>query len=263
VCVCVWEKEQERPAQAMKRGDTDRLNLISRVGQNRIYAPYMTVYLVISLPKIPYIHRIYMVLANPTYIPSCSRLLLSTQTKGPGRPLPRRGGTVPPINMGGGSTKSTLKDATDTNQKSSNKRPITLEGTTSVPPTGEERPAVKNVTELGRQWLYNRFMNPPCRIKIKSKSQICEPRVSRTAEDSQICDLRLPFTIYHARARIFRSKQLLLRIVRKGLCHFNCETQSLLLYKWLQFSRHVALMPSQLRHTTPFCCTLSYGSLAV
>jgi len=27
---------------------------------------YMTVYLVISLPKIPYIHRIYMVLANPT-----------------------------------------------------------------------------------------------------------------------------------------------------------------------------------------------------
>jgi hypothetical protein len=37
-----------------------------RVGQNRIYTPYMTVYLVISLPKLPYIHRIYMVLANPT-----------------------------------------------------------------------------------------------------------------------------------------------------------------------------------------------------
>ena len=37
---------------------------ISRVGQNRIYAPYMTVYLVISLPKTPYIHRICMVLAN-------------------------------------------------------------------------------------------------------------------------------------------------------------------------------------------------------
>jgi len=29
--------------------------------------PYMTVYLVISLPNIPYIHRIYMVLANPKY----------------------------------------------------------------------------------------------------------------------------------------------------------------------------------------------------
>jgi len=35
--------------------------------QNHIYASYMTVYLVISLPKMPYIHRIYMVLANPTY----------------------------------------------------------------------------------------------------------------------------------------------------------------------------------------------------
>ena len=42
---------------------------IQRVGQNRIYTPYMTVYLVISLPKIPYIHRIYMVLANPLYTP--------------------------------------------------------------------------------------------------------------------------------------------------------------------------------------------------
>jgi len=39
-----------------------------RVGQNRIYTPYMTVYLVISLPKIPYLHRIYMVLANNTNI---------------------------------------------------------------------------------------------------------------------------------------------------------------------------------------------------
>ena len=34
----------------------------------RIYAPYMTIYLVISLPKIPYIHRIHMVLANPKYV---------------------------------------------------------------------------------------------------------------------------------------------------------------------------------------------------
>jgi len=30
------------------------------VGQNRIYTPYMTVCMVISLPKIPYIHRIYL-----------------------------------------------------------------------------------------------------------------------------------------------------------------------------------------------------------
>ena len=38
-----------------------------RVGQNRMYAPYMTVYLVISLPKLPYTHRVYMVLANPIH----------------------------------------------------------------------------------------------------------------------------------------------------------------------------------------------------
>ena len=41
-----------------------------KVGQNRIYTPYMTVYLVISQPKIPYIHRIYMVMANPTHVSS-------------------------------------------------------------------------------------------------------------------------------------------------------------------------------------------------
>jgi len=40
---------------------------IIRVGQNRIYTLYMTVYFVISLPEVPYIHRIYMVLANPRY----------------------------------------------------------------------------------------------------------------------------------------------------------------------------------------------------
>jgi len=39
---------------------------VLRVGQNRIYTSYMTVYMVISLPKLPYTHRIYMVLANPT-----------------------------------------------------------------------------------------------------------------------------------------------------------------------------------------------------
>jgi hypothetical protein len=46
--------------------------MLIRVGQNRMYVPYMTVYLVISLPEIPYTHRIniYVVLANPTYIVS-------------------------------------------------------------------------------------------------------------------------------------------------------------------------------------------------
>ena len=31
-----------------------------RVGRNRIYIPYMTVCMVISLPKTPYVHRIYV-----------------------------------------------------------------------------------------------------------------------------------------------------------------------------------------------------------
>jgi len=35
-----------------------------------IYTPYMTVYLVISLPKIPYTHRIYMTLNNPILLKS-------------------------------------------------------------------------------------------------------------------------------------------------------------------------------------------------
>ena len=47
--------------------------LLDRVGQSRIYTPYMTVYLVISLPKIPYVNRIYMVLANPAFEPSSQK----------------------------------------------------------------------------------------------------------------------------------------------------------------------------------------------
>ena len=38
----------------------------SRVGQNCIYTLYMAVYLVISLQKMLYMHRVYMVWANPT-----------------------------------------------------------------------------------------------------------------------------------------------------------------------------------------------------
>ena len=43
----------------------------------------MTVFLVISLPKIPYIHRIYMVLANPTL--ECKK---GNESYGGGKPLP-------------------------------------------------------------------------------------------------------------------------------------------------------------------------------
>ena len=39
--------------------------LVCRVGQTHIYTPYITVYLVISLPKISYIHHVHMALDNP------------------------------------------------------------------------------------------------------------------------------------------------------------------------------------------------------
>ena len=42
---------------------------IFRVGHHRMYTPYMTVDLVISLPELPYIHRMYMVMVNPNYLP--------------------------------------------------------------------------------------------------------------------------------------------------------------------------------------------------
>jgi len=45
--------------------------IMRRVGQNRIYTYIYTVYLVVSKPKIPYVHRIYMVLANPNHAVSC------------------------------------------------------------------------------------------------------------------------------------------------------------------------------------------------
>jgi len=35
------------------------LHSLSRIGQNHMYTTYMTIYLVIFLPKTPYIHRIY------------------------------------------------------------------------------------------------------------------------------------------------------------------------------------------------------------
>ena len=54
---------------------------ICRVGQNRTYTPYMTVCLVISLPKIPYIHRKSMVLGNPRA--SAWALLVNVYVKEP------------------------------------------------------------------------------------------------------------------------------------------------------------------------------------
>jgi len=44
------------------------IHLNCRIGQNRLYTPYTTAYEVVSLPKLPLIHRIYVVLANPTHL---------------------------------------------------------------------------------------------------------------------------------------------------------------------------------------------------
>jgi len=50
-CVCA-----HAPARTM----STCTHAIHRVGQDRMFTPYMTVYLVISLPTIPCIHRIYI-----------------------------------------------------------------------------------------------------------------------------------------------------------------------------------------------------------
>ena len=63
------QQQQQRQQQQQQRSSTIPLKLqhlplrqvhMSRVGQNRISAPYMTVCMVISLLRIPYVHRIYL-----------------------------------------------------------------------------------------------------------------------------------------------------------------------------------------------------------
>jgi hypothetical protein len=79
VCVCVCSSKHVCArgvcchVPGNKNSEDHECNYMFMVGQYRIYTPYMTVYLVISLPKIPYIHRIYMVLANPKYVASKGR----------------------------------------------------------------------------------------------------------------------------------------------------------------------------------------------
>jgi hypothetical protein len=64
-CVCVSSSVQ---LPLLSRRVKQARELSYRVGQNRIYTPHITVHLAIFLPKIPYKHRIYMVLANPTLL---------------------------------------------------------------------------------------------------------------------------------------------------------------------------------------------------
>jgi len=61
VCVCVCSQVNVCIAQGwvIRRIHIIRRTVFTRVGQNRTYTPYMTVYLVIFLPKLPYIHHIY------------------------------------------------------------------------------------------------------------------------------------------------------------------------------------------------------------
>jgi hypothetical protein len=58
-----YSRQDQAPPRYKEARDS---HLMNRVGQNRIYTYIYTVHLVISKPKIPYVHRIYMVLANPT-----------------------------------------------------------------------------------------------------------------------------------------------------------------------------------------------------
>jgi len=51
---------------------------IYRVRQDRIYPPYMTFYTIESLQKTPWMHRIYMVLANPRYIVHSNKTVPTT-----------------------------------------------------------------------------------------------------------------------------------------------------------------------------------------
>ena len=56
----VTVQQQRRALQQTKRCRRAHVLDITRVGQNRIFAPYLTVCMVISLLKILYVHRIYL-----------------------------------------------------------------------------------------------------------------------------------------------------------------------------------------------------------
>jgi len=62
----LWQNANQRTPQTKQMVRYKAAAPMSRVGQNRIYTPCTTVHLVISLPEMPYVHRIYTVLANPT-----------------------------------------------------------------------------------------------------------------------------------------------------------------------------------------------------
>jgi len=63
---CEWSTWQKQ--KSTDHSDrTQYVTFMHRVGQNRIYTSYMTVYVMIPLPKKTNVHRICMVLANPIH----------------------------------------------------------------------------------------------------------------------------------------------------------------------------------------------------
>ena len=64
----MWDEIHKVLCVCISHGSWNGCLFMCRVGQNRIYTSYTTVYLVISLPEITYMHRIYIVLANPIYV---------------------------------------------------------------------------------------------------------------------------------------------------------------------------------------------------
>ena len=81
VCMCVAVREYKRPLSRLKClnlmiKDCKRMqaSLLYRVGRNRIYTPYITVCMVISLLKLPYVHRIYVYMYGSGQTYSCTNI---------------------------------------------------------------------------------------------------------------------------------------------------------------------------------------------
>ena len=65
---------------------TSESSVMFKVGQNCIYTPYMTVYLVISLPKIPCICNVYLWFW-PTLVMLCYKFRVAKKNRSPGHGL--------------------------------------------------------------------------------------------------------------------------------------------------------------------------------
>jgi hypothetical protein len=71
VCVCVRVFEKCAPGALEQISIFLHKIAVGLAKTTHIYTPYMTVYLVISLPEIPCVHRKYIALANPANDHTC------------------------------------------------------------------------------------------------------------------------------------------------------------------------------------------------